>query len=111
MEQVNKLPQIAAIYQQVETALFGGMTTSNFESTMNAVESQFEAMVDSLEELGFSAEYIAKVEPVELAGAIITYASLANYDLIVKKGINIGDIVQVPIVLTKKISTEYTLED
>lgn len=38
---------------------------------------------------------VAKVEPVELAGAIITYASLANYDLIVKKGINIGDIVQI----------------
>jgi len=38
---------------------------------------------------------VAKVEPVELAGAIITYASLANYDLIKEKNLNIGDIVQI----------------
>jgi len=38
---------------------------------------------------------VAKIEPIELAGAIITYASLANYDLIIKKNINIGDVIEV----------------
>lgn len=38
---------------------------------------------------------VAKVEPVEISGAIITYASLANYQLIIDKNINIGDIVEI----------------
>lgn len=38
---------------------------------------------------------VAQVEPIELAGAIITYASLANHDLIIKKNLNIGDIVSI----------------
>lgn len=38
---------------------------------------------------------VAQIEPVEISGAVITYASLANLDLIEEKGINVGDIVQV----------------
>jgi DNA ligase (NAD+) len=38
---------------------------------------------------------VAKVEPVIISGATITYASLANYDLVKQKNINIGDIVEV----------------
>ena len=38
---------------------------------------------------------VAQIEPIELSGAIITYASLANHDLIIKKNINIGDIIEV----------------
>jgi DNA ligase (NAD+) len=38
---------------------------------------------------------VAQVEPIELAGAVITFASLGNYDLVSQKGINIGDIVQI----------------
>ena len=38
---------------------------------------------------------VAQIEPVEISGAIITYASLANIDLIEEKGINVGDIVEV----------------
>ena len=38
---------------------------------------------------------VAKVTPVETSGAIITYASLANYDLIKKLNINVGDIVEI----------------
>ena len=38
---------------------------------------------------------VAQIEPVEISGAIITYASLANMDLIEEKGINVGDIVNV----------------
>ena len=36
-----------------------------------------------------------EVDPIETSGAIITYASLANYDLIKEKNINIGDIVEI----------------
>lgn len=38
---------------------------------------------------------VAQIEPIELSGAIITFASLANHDLIVKKNINTGDIIEV----------------
>lgn len=38
---------------------------------------------------------VAQVDPVEISGAIITYASLANYDLIKEKNINTNDIVEI----------------
>jgi DNA ligase (NAD+) len=38
---------------------------------------------------------VAQVDPIEISGAIITFASLANYDLIKEKNINIDDIVEV----------------
>ena len=38
---------------------------------------------------------VAEVEPIELSGAIITFASLANYDLVKKMDLNIGDIVKI----------------
>ena len=38
---------------------------------------------------------VAQVDPIEISGAIITFASLANYDLIKEKNININDIVQI----------------
>ena len=38
---------------------------------------------------------VAQVDPVEISGAIITFASLANYNLIKEKNINIDDIVEV----------------
>jgi len=38
---------------------------------------------------------VAQVDPIEISGAIITYASLANYDLIKEKNINIDDVVEI----------------
>jgi len=38
---------------------------------------------------------VAEVEPIELSGAIITFASLGNYQLVKDKNINLGDIVQI----------------
>ncbi len=38
---------------------------------------------------------VAQIEPVEISGAIITYASLANLDLIKEKNINLNDIVKI----------------
>ncbi|MDD4937712.1 MAG: NAD-dependent DNA ligase LigA [Candidatus Shapirobacteria bacterium] len=38
---------------------------------------------------------VAQVDPIEISGAIITFASLANYDLIKEKNININDIVEI----------------
>jgi len=38
---------------------------------------------------------VAEVEPIELSGAVITFASLGNYDLVIQKNLNIGDIVQI----------------
>ena len=38
---------------------------------------------------------VAQVDPIEISGAIITFTSLANYDLIKEKDININDIVEV----------------
>lgn len=38
---------------------------------------------------------VAEIEPIELSGAIITFVSLANYDLVVKKNINTSDIIEV----------------
>lgn len=38
---------------------------------------------------------VAEVEPIELSGAIITFASLANYDLVKKMNVNVNDIVEI----------------
>ena len=38
---------------------------------------------------------VAQVEPIEISGAIITYASLANASLIIEKNINQNDIVEI----------------
>ncbi|MFA5828230.1 MAG: NAD-dependent DNA ligase LigA [Candidatus Shapirobacteria bacterium] len=38
---------------------------------------------------------VGQVEPIELTGAVITFASLGNYDLVIQKNINIGDIVEI----------------
>ena len=38
---------------------------------------------------------VAQVDPIEISGAVITYTSLANYDLIKEKNININDIVEI----------------
>lgn len=38
---------------------------------------------------------IAQIEPIEIAGAVVSFASLANHTLIEEKNINIGDIVEV----------------
>ncbi|HWS48712.1 MAG TPA: BRCT domain-containing protein [Candidatus Methanoperedens sp.] len=38
---------------------------------------------------------VAEVEPIELSGAIISFASLGNYDLVIKKDLNIGDIIEI----------------
>ena len=38
---------------------------------------------------------VAKIEPVEISGAIISYVSLANFDLIKDLDLNPGDIVEV----------------
>ena len=38
---------------------------------------------------------VAQVDPIEISGAIISYASLANYQLIKEKNINVDDIVQI----------------
>jgi DNA ligase (NAD+) len=38
---------------------------------------------------------VAQVEPIELAGAVITYASLANHNLIIEKDLNTGDIIEI----------------
>lgn len=38
---------------------------------------------------------VAEVEPIELSGAVITFASLANHSLIIENDFNIGDIVEI----------------
>lgn len=38
---------------------------------------------------------VAEVEPVELAGAIITFTSLANHALVSQKNLNVGDVVEI----------------
>ncbi|MBP9817873.1 NAD-dependent DNA ligase LigA [Candidatus Shapirobacteria bacterium] len=38
---------------------------------------------------------VAEVEPLELSGAMVTFASLANYALVKEKDLNIGDIIQI----------------
>jgi DNA ligase (NAD+) len=38
---------------------------------------------------------VAQIDPIEISGAIITFASLANYDLIKEKNINANDIIEV----------------
>jgi len=56
---------------------------------------------------------VAQVDPIELTGAIITFASLANYDLIKQKNLNINDVVQISrrgdvIPLIEKVVTKVT---
>lgn len=38
---------------------------------------------------------VAEIEPIELSGAIITFASLGNYDLVIQKDLNIGDVIEI----------------
>jgi len=38
---------------------------------------------------------VAQIQPIKISGAMITFASLANYDLIRQKNINLHDIVEV----------------
>jgi DNA ligase (NAD+) len=38
---------------------------------------------------------VAQVEPVLVSGAVITFASLANFDLIKQLDVNIGDVVEI----------------
>ena len=38
---------------------------------------------------------VAELEPIEIAGAIISFASLGNYRLVKEKDINLGDIVEI----------------
>ncbi|MFA6007218.1 MAG: NAD-dependent DNA ligase LigA [Candidatus Shapirobacteria bacterium] len=38
---------------------------------------------------------VAEIEPIELSGAVITFASLGNYNLVIKKDLNIGDIIEI----------------
>jgi len=38
---------------------------------------------------------VAEIDPIELSGAIISFASLGNYDLVKKMDLNIGDIIQI----------------
>jgi len=38
---------------------------------------------------------VAEVEPIELSGAVVSFASLGNYDLVIKKNLNIGDVIEI----------------
>ncbi len=38
---------------------------------------------------------VGEVDPIQLSGAVVTFASLGNYDLVVGKNLNIGDIVEI----------------
>lgn len=38
---------------------------------------------------------VAEIEPVEISGAVINFASLGNYDLVIKKNLNLGDIIEI----------------
>jgi DNA ligase (NAD+) len=38
---------------------------------------------------------VARVEPILVSGAVINFASLANFGLIQEKGLNIGDIIEI----------------
>lgn len=56
---------------------------------------------------------VAQIDPVELSGAVVTFASLANYDLIQEKNINLGDFVEISrrgdvIPLIEKVVTKVT---
>ncbi len=69
-----------------------GQVAYKFPSLTN--ETQIKNIVWQVGPLG-TITPVAQVEPVETSGAIITFASLANYDLIKEKNINIGDIVEI----------------
>jgi DNA ligase (NAD+) len=57
-------------------------------------QSQIKNIVWQVGPMG-SITPVAEIDPIELSGAIITFASLANYDLVVKKNINLGDVIEV----------------
>ncbi len=38
---------------------------------------------------------VAEIEPVGISGAVINFASLGNYDLVIKKNLNVGDIIKI----------------
>ncbi|MFA5025376.1 MAG: NAD-dependent DNA ligase LigA [Candidatus Shapirobacteria bacterium] len=57
-------------------------------------QSQIKNIVWQIGPMG-SITPVAEVEPIELSGAIITFASLGNHDLIIKKDLNIGDIIEI----------------
>ncbi|HNZ84576.1 MAG TPA: NAD-dependent DNA ligase LigA [Candidatus Woesebacteria bacterium] len=38
---------------------------------------------------------VAEIEPIEISGAVINFASLGNYDLVAKKNLNLGDIIEI----------------
>ena len=38
---------------------------------------------------------VAQIDPVQIGGSTVTYASLANFDLIKEKNINLSDIVSI----------------
>ena len=38
---------------------------------------------------------VAEIEPVEISGAVINFASLGNYDLVIKKNLNLSDIIEI----------------
>jgi len=57
-------------------------------------QSQIKNIVWQVGPMG-SITPVAEIDPIELSGAVITFASLANYDLVVKKNINLGDIIEV----------------
>jgi len=57
-------------------------------------QSQIKNIVWQVGPMG-SITPVAEIDPIELSGAIITFASLANYDLVLKKNINIGDVIEV----------------
>jgi len=69
-----------------------GQVAYKFPSLTN--ETQIKNIVWQVGPLG-TITPVAEVDPIETSGAIITFASLANYDLIKEKNINIGDIVEI----------------
>lgn len=57
-------------------------------------QSQIKKIVWQVGPLG-SITPVAEIEPVEISGAIINFASLGNYDLVIKKNLNEGDIIEI----------------
>lgn len=60
----------------------------------STTETQIKNIVWQVGPLG-TITPVAELEPVEVAGAIVSFASLANYQLIIEKDINLGDIVEI----------------
>jgi hypothetical protein len=59
---INQYNQALAVFDALDIALFGGTSTGGYEQQMTALNTQFDAWIDTLEELGFTAEYINTVE-------------------------------------------------